>query len=655
MRLSAGGGREPPACVFRESPLFQASDSIREVETDDRADLSRFLEAVPAPGAAFDRSGGLLATNEAWQSLFARELGDDPVVSFPLLNTRLSEVAGGNDLGLSLSELSQGRERTVLLDRGTVLCLRGGSLDDSVSLCWIEDVTEAARRERLFDEFERLVTGGAWSLNLVTGELVFSDGVWRVLGSGAKAAMSTLDAWIAHTDPADREELVRRIEYAVSNLQPYEHEYRIHPPGGMSRIIHARGNVVGNERGEPMMAMGVFRDVTQEREIQAELNQAQKVKALGQLASGVAHDFNNVLTAILGNAELLRMTLNGESEAAGWADEISRAARHAAELTRRLLSVVRRERTTSETVDVNELCDQVAALLGRSIDRRIEVELDLAAAPALIVGDPAQITSALLNLGINAAEAMPEGGRLTMTSEVVDVDASAAASLQREPASYVRVTVADSGVGIDRQTLERVFDPFYSTKSEGTGLGLATVSACAASHDGAVDVHSSPGQGTRFSLYLPLPERVSPMPAGGPEPSLARPGVLRVLVVDDEPSVAGFCRNALQSLGHVAGIENNASRLVVSLTQGESLDVDLVILDLNMPGMNGEDLLAELRRHAPGVRVLVSSGHADNATRDRLIGLGAAGFLPKPYRIRDLDGAISRAWADEHLAPAADD
>ncbi len=379
------------------------------------------------------------------------------------------------------------------------------------------------------------------------------------------------------------------------------------------------------------------------REIEQRSLQAQKMEAIGQLAGGIAHDFNNLLTAIQGNAELLQLHLADDQSKAHYAEQISRASKRAAELTRQLLAFARKGKLQVVNIDPHEVISEVANLLARSIDRRIEIRKKLHAAPPTINGDPTQLENALLNLALNARDAMPDGGTITFATRNIIIDEAFACDRPYEVihGSYVELAVSDTGVGMSEDVQSHLFEPFYTTKDvgKGTGLGLASVYGCVKSHGGYIEVSSRPGDGTTFRVLLPsvsasdsaqVSDQVLPVKGKG-----------HILLVDDEELIRKYAVEALEYLGYrVSACSGGAEG--IDLFRRHDREIDLVILDLVMPKMDGRETLKALRTINSDVRVLLSTGYsAHEIARDGAVE-GVVGFLSKPYRIHDLAEIIAR-------------
>jgi PAS domain S-box-containing protein len=382
------------------------------------------------------------------------------------------------------------------------------------------------------------------------------------------------------------------------------------------------------------------------RAIEEHLEHSRKMEAIGQLAGGVAHDFNNILMGIMGNAELLAVLLPEGSKEAERAREILGASEKAAAVTRQLLTFSRKGSFTTELVDLREVVRSVINLISRSIDRRIEVDYRAMDEPAAVMADPSQIENAILNLAVNARDAMPDGGHLVVTvgRTVIDPESLEALSDELVAGDYVEVTVRDTGIGIPEDLQDRIFDPFFTTKGpgQGTGLGLATAYGCVRNHKGRITVSSEPGLGSEFRVVLPMCDAASDAGAESFEQPELEAGEGHLMVVDDESMVREILRESLQSLGYrVTTCRDGAEAL--ERYRSEGAEIDLVVLDLIMPKLNGADVFRELRKVNPGVRVLLSSGFSPDAESQQLIEEGALGFLVKPFTLGELAETVRHA------------
>lgn len=413
---------------------------------------------------------------------------------------------------------------------------------------------------------------------------------------------------------------------------------RLHDRQGRERRVFHSAAPIQDERGHPTGIVYVFRDMTEQLRLEEDLRQRQRMDALGQLAGGVAHDFNNLLLGIQGFAELLETRLGDDDQSLHFLRSIQTASERAAGLTRQLLTFARKQVSRMQKVDLHRLIREVVELAAHTFDRRISLRTRLLAYPSTIVGEPALLQSVLLNLLINARDAMPDGGVLKVTT-ATHGHLQLPPSLASMPAAdYLSVEVEDSGIGIAPEHLDRIFEPFFTTKStgKGTGLGLSTLYGTMEDHKGKVTVSSQLGGGTRFTLYFPLAEALSePLPT---EPGTPTRG--HVLVVDDEDFVRNFLRMSLESAGYAVTLAENGKAALDLVAAGPSA-YDVVLMDLNMPVMNGRDALAAMRPLAPDLPVVVASGYITEADLDELRNLGAQAILAKPFKVQELCERIS--------------
>ncbi|MBN1574941.1 MAG: response regulator [Chitinispirillaceae bacterium] len=393
--------------------------------------------------------------------------------------------------------------------------------------------------------------------------------------------------------------------------------------------------------------VAIFRDITEQKELEENLRQSHKLESIGQLAGGVAHDFNNQLSGILGYAEMIRKSVGDKADLSRWADNVIIGVRRAADLTSKLLAFARKGKYQSIPVNMHGIIFEVVGILERSIDKQIEIKQHLDANPSTTLGDPTQLQNALLNLAINARDAMPRGGSLLFTTSVATLDMLFCKKLpfDIEPGDYLKLTVEDTGIGMTDEIKRRVFEPFFTTKEpgKGTGMGLAALYGTMKTHHGAIVVDSTPGVGTTFTLYLPLCVENEDINATKCDGTDGREGSAHVMIVDDEDLIREFATEILNSAGYQVktcadGIE------AVSHYKHYHQTIDCVVLDLIMPRMNGREVLAELRRINPNVRVILSSGYGlEEDTSQLLANDNIVAFITKPYRDTDLFDAIERS------------
>ncbi len=383
-----------------------------------------------------------------------------------------------------------------------------------------------------------------------------------------------------------------------------------------------------------------IREKTKELEESRErLYQSEKLEAIGLLAGGIAHDFNNHLTGITVMSEMLLSKAGENAEIRECAECILTAARRSSELTGQLLAFARKGNIQTVPVDVHKIIGEVIALLGRTIDKRITINRKLAAYPSTTIGDPARLENALLNLAINACDAMPSGGEITFSTGIVTLGEAECRKLHFNiaPGEYINIGVSDTGRGIDPKIKNRIFEPFFTTKEpgKGSGMGLPSVYGTIQSHNGAITVESKEGQGTTFRLYLPIVKEAEPVSITEEKPMSAKEVNGHILVVDDETVVAESIKHLLKKMGFEVTVRKNGKEAVDYYSKNFS-SVDLVILDMVMPVKSGKDTFLEMKKINPDLAALITSGYCFNEDIQQLLDGGARGFIQKPFDVSEL-------------------
>lgn len=406
--------------------------------------------------------------------------------------------------------------------------------------------------------------------------------------------------------------------------------------------IEESGAPIRSEEGRAMGTVMVLQDVSERKKAEAEsqrlelqLVQSQKMEAVGTLAGGVAHEFNNILAAIVGNGELaLDLTEKGEQNTTEL-ENILFAADRAKELVKRILSFSRKGEVDLKPLFLRTIIEESLNIYNRIIPRMIEVRLDLAQDLKPVLGDAGQIEQILMNLWSNGADAMPEGGLLTIeASNVFSNEVEDARLLEEAPGEYVLIKVRDTGVGMNQEIIERIFDPFFSTKrvGQGTGLGLSTVYSLIKSHRGYITCSSQPGKGTSFRIYLPVhvPQEVEFTPAISREKWI-RGGQELILIVEDEEVIRDINKKLLEKYGYKTLSAASGEEALTIYSQQGSV-IDLVLMDISMPGMGGLKCLKKLRQLDPAVKVVMASGYLPEGASKESLNSGAASFVAKPFR-----------------------
>ena len=381
--------------------------------------------------------------------------------------------------------------------------------------------------------------------------------------------------------------------------------------------------------------ISVVTDITQRKKLEAQVRQAQKMEAIGTLAGGIAHDFNNILQAIIGYCQLLQMEQESAKEREEHVGQIMSAGLRAVSLVRRLLTFSRKVDLVLEPLTLNRSVDSVAEMLFRTIPKMVEIKTNLAEDLHMVKVDPVQMEQVLMNLGINASDAMDGSGILTFETKNFYVEEPLP---DLNAGQYVLLTVTDTGCGMDSETIARIFEPFYTTKKpgKGTGLGLSTAYGIVKAHGGKITCYSRPGEGTSFYIYLPaLVEAGEVASRTDTETSKQVKGTETVLLVDDEPDVLSFASSVLTRFGYKVLTADNGGK-ALNLCKESDNGIALVVLDLDMPEMGGAECAVELEAHHKGLNIIIASGHAPESRKLGAAGEKVAAFLNKPYMAKDL-------------------
>jgi two-component system cell cycle sensor histidine kinase/response regulator CckA len=490
-----------------------------------------------------------------------------------------------------------------------------------------------------------------WEADLNSSRIEWSEGAASVLGLPDGALPSDLNAAWALIRPDYMTFRDGSARESLESGEPFEVEARLPIKGIPPRWVLARGQAHIDASRNSRRIVGVVADVTARRQIAEEravleqkLVEAQRLESLGLLAGGVAHDFNNLLVGILGNAELALARLGGDAPARALVEGIREAGLRAAELAHQILAYSGNQPTMRQRVDLAALARDTLLLLRTSLPPHARLSVEAPDRPAWVAGDPTQLRQVLMNLLLNAGEALPKsGGEVRVRIEHL----SEAAAEESSPAEWVVLDVADSGVGMDAQTRARIFDPFFTTRTSGRGLGLAVVHGLVRGHGGTIEVESEAGVGTRMRVRLPaaMPEAEAARVAGeAPSEREAEDGA-RVLVVDDERAVREVVRLTLELAGHRVLLAANAAE-AHALLETHAGAIDAIVLDLTLGTESSEQVLSEIRARSADVPVLVTSGYPEEDAIGRLAGLGISAFVQKPFTPARLTAAVSRALAE---------
>jgi PAS domain S-box-containing protein len=470
--------------------------------------------------------------------------------------------------------------------------------------------------------------------------VLWTEGLTTAFGYPLAEVEPTREWWLERVHPDDRAEVEADTTAALVDGRDGQAEFRWLAKDGEYRDVWDRWLTIRNDDGTPDRQIGSLVDVTERNRLQDALLQSRKIEAIGQLAGGVAHDFNNLLLSVSAATELATARAEDDPELQELLAEISGAAGRGASLTQQLLTFSRQQVAEPRVVDLEASVDALTPMLRRLLGADVAVHSDLPVDLWRVKADPTNIDQVIVNLCVNARDAMPNGGVVTVAARNAILSPADAERLRMRAGEYVAVSVTDTGHGMDAETTARIFEPFFTTKElgQGTGLGLSTVYGIASQSSGAIDVVSTPGRGTTFTLYLPrteaelLVEEANPKtePEGQSE---------TILLVEDERSVRTLIRRLLEVEGYIVVTADSAEdALDVAGREGE---IDLVLTDMVMPGMNGRELMEQLEHSRPGMKVVYTSGYFD----DRAGPAKGAPFLQKPYTHQALARTVREALA----------
>ena len=516
---------------------------------------------------------------------------------------------------------------------------------------------ELRRSQALLNATGRIARVGGWEVNIRDQSLTWTDEVYRI-HEVAEGFQPTVTTAIDFYAPESKPVIAEAVRRAIEQGEAFDLELQIITSKGERRWVHAVGEATRLD-GQIVSVAGTFQDVTEraraedeKAHLEVQLRQAQKMESVGRLAGGVAHDFNNMLASIVGNLELAQISL--ESAAIGKAQEFLVAAKNASmrarNVTQQLLTFAIGSGPHLELIQLEPLIRDAAFLSLAGSPCRCQVDC----APDLwrVKADPGQWTQVMHHLLVNAQQAMAGGGLIHVSAENLHVSDGAHLPLPKGP--YVRICVRDDGAGIPAELLDRIFDPFYTTKQGASGLGLTVTHSIVRSHDGAVTVKSAPGQGSEFSIYLPAQPDHAPEQAS---PGTALPEIRpwRILVLDDEPSITRMLKIYLERSGHTVMTAADGAAAIEAWSRAivDGAPFDVGILDLTIPGgMGGKEAAACLRTMTPQARLIASSGYSTDPIMAQYRDYGFSARLPKPYRLEEVTGLIRELQLNASMADA---
>jgi len=559
---------------------------------------------------------------EVRQQVAAAREGDPAIVVNPIL-TRSGE-----------ERLIEWRPTVMRDEAGTATGTLSSGTDTTERARAIAELRVAEERMRFALESANV---GIWDLDYSTGTLQWSETLERQYGLQPGTFGGTFEAFLAAIHPDDRPAVRATVTGAMASGEDFSVEHRALWPDGTVRWLTGAGRVRLDSEGKPVRGLGISLDVNARHVLEGQYRQAQKMEAIGRLAGGVAHDFNNLLTVILGYCQLLLADARPDSSHTGYIAEIEKAGLSAAALTRQLLAFSRKEIIELTELDLNTIIAGMGTLLGRLIGEDIQVIQILRPDLGTVRGDRGQVEQVIMNLALNARDALPKGGRLTIETANTTLDEHYSAThLGALPGEYVLLTVTDTGTGMTPEVQARLFEPFFTTKlpGRGTGLGLATIHGIVTRLGGAVNVYSEPGQGTSVKVYFRRAE-----PTGAPAESVTLPemhsdGPTTILVVEDQEELRRLIERLLERQGYTVVVASNAEEALEQFDQHDGIGV--LLTDVVMPGHSGPDLAALLTARAPSLRVIYMSGYTEDTIVHHGVLKPGIAFLQKPFTANSL-------------------
>jgi PAS domain S-box-containing protein len=506
------------------------------------------------------------------------------------------------------------------------------------------DITERKRVEialresrQVLEDAQAVAKIGSWVSDEQTGALEWSAETYRIFGVEPGEVM-TVERFFGMVHPDDLEEVKRA---GFSEDAPYNTVHRVVRPDGTIRFVHERARTEYDHNGRRLRMVGTVQDVTEQKRTEDELRHAQKMEAVGRLAGGVAHDFNNLLALILAQCEWIQGELGADHPLQQELREIAGASQRGATLTRQLLAFSRRQWSAARLLRLDSVVVETERMLRRLLGEHLIIEVDLRSGGAAVLADRGQIEQVLINLAVNARDAMPQGGRLRLGTEVLDVEvARRLPTGELRPGRYVVLSVRDEGHGIDEHTMTRLFEPFFTTKpiGEGTGLGLSAVFGIVQQAGGGVSVETTLHRGTTFCVFLPWVGKVTSTEAERERREEIPRGTETVLVVEDDASLRAVVARILGSLGYTVLVAGHGDE-ALAVSNASHRVIHAVLADLLMPGHDGRTAVRRLRERRPELKAMYMSGYAEPEVFTRADGPGGdegAPILSKPFTAREL-------------------
>jgi len=624
----------------------------KQAEEALRAERERFQylsENAPFGMAMIGHDGTFKYINPKFNEIFGYDLSDvpdgktwfrkaypDPDYRHHIISTWLAE--------LTYSQIGQRRPRVLEVE-----CKDGSKkiinfvtvqLETGENLMACEDITSRRQAEEALQESEEKFRSLSENAPDIVGTLAFDGSftyvnpAWEaILGHEPKEVLGKYFTDFVKQEEA--REYVRIFKNVRDNRTAFKDiDVNIIHKDGSARLFSASGAPNVNNRGEVTGMVGLFKDITEQRKLEKQYRHSQRMEAIGTLAGGIAHDFNNLLMGIQGRTSLMLMDAGPSHPYSEHLKGIEGYVESAADLTKQLLGFARGGKYEVKPIDINELIKTGSRMFGRT-QKEIKIHWKYQKDVWTIEADRGQIEQVLMNLYVNAWQAMPSGGALYLQTENVRLDRNYVKPFETKPGKYVKISVTDTGVGMDEATRQRAFDPFFTTKEmgRGTGLGLASAYGIIKNHGGFITVYSEKGRGATFNVYLPASEK-EVIEAQEVSEALLK-GSETILLVDDEDMIVDVAKKMLEQMGYEV-LTAGGGREAIDIYEKNKARIDIVILDMIMPDMNGGDTYDRMKEIDPDVKVLLSSGYSINGDATEIMDRGCNAFIQKPFNIKQL-------------------
>lgn len=649
------------ATLLLAASLTEARQAVQSLLASETL-LRQFIKHTPAAVAMFDKELRYLEASDRWITAYRLEgqniIGKSHYEVFPEIPERWKEIHRRTLAGA----IERCDEDPFLRADGSLEWLQWEirpwhTADGAIGgvIMFTQSITERKRAEETLQQSEerfRQVVENIqevfWMTDVDKNRILYvSPGYEKIWGRSCESLYEASFTWIEAIHPDDRDRVARAA--LKQHEGDYFEEYRILRPDGAVRWIRDRAVPIRNGDGSVYRIAGVAEDITEQRRIEEQLRQSQKMEAIGQMAGGVAHDFNNILGAIMMQAGLAAAHKHVPPEVKDLLADLIASAERAANLTRQLLAFGRRQVMQPRLLNLNEVIEIVTKMLQRILGETSSMQLRLSTQPLMVYADEGMLDQVLVNLTVNARDAMPQGGRLLIETDSVEISEEDAPSRSElAPGRFVRLRVSDTGYGIPEEHLPRIFDPFFTTKEpgKGTGLGLATVFGIVKQHRGSIQVSSKPGRGTEFEILLPASEAAHQLQSEEIVQEPPRGGAETILLVEDDPAVRKLTQLVLEQHGYnILGASNGIEAL--EIWKRHNAAINLLLTDLVLPeGMNGHQIAEQLQEKKPDLKVIFTSGYSPDLAGRELKLKEGQNFLPKPCRPHQILDTVRRALDD---------